>query len=86
MPSTSVHLPAELLKRLDRAARRRRISRNRLVTEACRSIVDAGRAKWPDDFFATERLSRRDLAFLRSTFGDWLHNIQSRRSKKAPPF
>jgi len=47
MPSTSVHFPVELLRRIDRTAKRRRVSRNRLITEACRSVVDAGQSEWP---------------------------------------
>lgn len=87
MSSTSVHLPPDLLKLLDRAARQRRISRNRLITEACRSIVSAGGTAWPPDFFAEDRLSDRDLALLRSSFEDWQQAITSqRRSKRAAPF
>jgi hypothetical protein len=87
VPSTSVHLPAELLTRLDRVAKRRGISRNRLITEACRSIADAGRTEWPADFFPTERLRAKELELLRSTFEDWLGGIAgSRKSKKASPF
>lgn len=86
MPSTSVHLPTDLLDRLDRVARRRRVSRNRLITEACRAVVGAGRTEWPESFFATECLSARDLELLRSTFDEWLGRTLVRRSKKAAPF
>jgi hypothetical protein len=87
MPSTSVHLPAALLARLDRVAKKRGVSRNRLITEACRSIVDAGRSEWPADFFADKRLSPDDLGLLRSTVDDWMKEVSvSRRSKKDPPF
>ncbi len=86
MPSTSVHLPSSLLERLDSVAKRRGVSRNRLITEACRSLVDGGRDEWPDNFFAQHRLSATDAQLLRSTFGDWTQDLMSRRSKKAPPF
>jgi hypothetical protein len=87
MPSTSVHLPDELLTRLDRTARRWRVSRNRLIVDACRSFVGEGHTEWPDRFFATEHLSARDLKLLRASYDDWSHRILStRRSKKAPPF
>jgi len=87
MPSTSVHIPDELLTRLDRTAKRRRVSRNRLIVDACRSFVGEGNTEWPDRFFATEHLSARDLKLLRASYDDWSRRIVSaRRSKKAPPF
>jgi len=87
VPSTSVHLPDDLLARLDRAARRRRVSRNRLIVEACRSVVGEGQNDWPEDFFAGDRLRPGALELLRSTFGDWSRDLQAaRRSKKVPPF
>jgi hypothetical protein len=86
MPSTSVHLSAELLKQLDRAARKLRVSRNRLITEACRSVVAGGAHNWPRDFFATDRLATKDVARLRDTFSDWTANTLTRRSKHQPPF
>ena len=64
MPSTSVHIPIELLARLDRTAKRRRVSRNRLIVDACRSFVGAGHAEWPEGFFATDHRFARDLKLL----------------------
>jgi predicted transcriptional regulator len=86
VPSTSVHLPADLLERLDRAAKHRRVSRNRLITEACRSIVGGGRNEWPKGFFAADRLTHKDRELLHSTFDEWLTRTLARRSKTRPPF
>lgn len=87
MSSTRVHLAPDLLKLLDRAARQRQISRNRLITEACRSIVSAGGAAWPPDLFAQNRLSQDELALLRSSFDDWQPTITAQRhSKRKAPF
>ena len=87
MPSTSVHLPDDLLVRLDRTAKRRRVSRNRLIVEACRSVVGAGQSDWPADFFVSDRLRPGDLELLRSTFGHWSRDLHvARRSRKVPPF
>lgn len=87
MPSTSVHIPDELLNQLDRTAKRRRVSRNRLIVDACRSLVGESHADWPDGFFAHEHLSVRDLKLLRASYDDWSARIRSaRRSKTAPPF
>jgi hypothetical protein len=74
------------LKRIDRAAKHRRVSRNRLITDACRSIVSAGRNAWPKGFFAADRLAHKDRDLLSSTFDTWLTEIASRRSKTKPPF
>jgi hypothetical protein len=87
MPSTSLHIPHELLERIDRTAKRRRISRNRLIVDACRSLVGEGQHDWPQGFFATEHLSNHDLQLLRKGFADWSRELRTaRRSKKAPPF
>jgi hypothetical protein len=81
-----VHLPVELLRQLDRAAKRRGVSRNRLITEACRSLVEAPMAAWPGGFFAPDRLPRRDRDLLKATAQDWSAGLAARRSKKTPPF
>jgi hypothetical protein len=86
MTSTSVHLPAGLLRDLDRAAKERGVSRNRLITEACRSLIDADRPTWPPDFFAPDRLSTKDRRLLASSFADWTSHLQAARTRKAPPF
>lgn len=87
MPSSSVHLPESLLKALDRVAKRRGVSRNRLIVEACKAVVGGSDRRWPDDFFANDRLPERDLELLQSTFEEWLGDLRtSRRSKKEPPF
>jgi hypothetical protein len=82
-----VHLPDDLLDRLERTAKRRRVSRNRLIVEACRSVVGEGRDEWPEDFFAAKGLRPRDLELLRSGFEDWSGGIHTaRRSRNAAPF
>ena len=87
MPSTSIHIPDELLTRLNRTAKRRQVSRNRLIVDACRSFVGDGHDAWPDGFFATGHLSARDLKLLRASYDDWSARLRSaRRSKKTPPF
>lgn len=63
------------------------MSRNRVIVEACRALVGEGRATWPPDFFAEDRLSRKDLQLLRSGMKGWLEGIRAaRRSKKEAPF
>ncbi len=86
MPSTSVHVPEDLLRRLDRVAKRRRVSRNRLIVDACRAVAGEGRGEWPEGFFAHDRLSSQDRKLLSATFRRWLGTLAARRSRAAPPF
>lgn len=51
MPSTTVHIPDDLLERVDRVAQRRGISRNRLVLDALADELARDAGEWPEDFF-----------------------------------
>ena len=66
MPSTSVHLPHDLVATLDALAARRRVSRNRLILEACECLVQQDAGEWPEGFFANDDLSAADLRKLRA--------------------
>lgn len=52
MPSTTFHIPNELLDDIDRAARTRGQSRNRFVLEACREALARKAGDWPEGFFS----------------------------------
>jgi len=52
VPSTTFHLPEELLRDIDRAAEERGQSRNRFVLQACREALARKAGEWPRDFFA----------------------------------
>jgi hypothetical protein len=54
MPSTTVHIPDELLAQVDQAARRRGTSRNRFVIDALREAVRREPGEWPPGFFDSE--------------------------------
>lgn len=87
MASTSIHLPADLLTRLDQRARETGVSRNKLIVRACEAYVDQARTEWPEDFFSDKRLSLRDRRELESSFQDWLDQISaSRRNRVTRPF
>jgi predicted transcriptional regulator len=87
MASTSVHLPDELVERLDELARESGRSRNRLIVEACEAYLDQAREEWPADFFAEDRLARSDEKALRDSLEEWLQSIQSsRRNRDLAPF
>ena len=87
MASTSVHLPEELIERLDRLARESDRSRNRVIHEACEAYLANAREEWPDDFFSSMRLARSDVRMLQESLEEWLETLQSsRRNRTAEPF
>lgn len=86
MPNTSVYFPQSVLTGLDRAAEERGISRNRLIVESCRRVVEE-RTCWPADLFSNDHLSEQDLQLLRDGEDAFLDDIASaRRSRARSPF
>ena len=63
MGSTTVHIPDDMLRRVDQVARRRGISRNRLVMESLQAEITRDAGEWPAGFF--EPLPDEDLAVVR---------------------
>ena len=87
MASTSVHLPEELIERLDRLARESDKSRNQVILEACEAYLGGAREEWPDDFFSRNRLARSDVKMLQDLLEEWLETIQAgRRNRTVEPF
>jgi len=87
MPSTSVHLPQDLVATLDVLAARRRVSRNRLILEACERLVQQDAGEWPEGFFTNDDLSAPDLRELRAA-GRALEAAarRLRRNRRRSPF
>lgn len=86
MPNTSVHFPEDILRELDRTAEARRVSRNRLIVDACRLALRAGR-EWPEGFFSDEHLSAPDRRELRRGAADFARVVaRSRRNRKGTPW
>lgn len=85
VPSTTVHLSENLVEQLDRVARSRGVSRNRVVVEACERLVAAERGEWPAGFF-DRRLDEADRAALHAA-GQELEDavVQGRRDRPVPP-
>jgi hypothetical protein len=52
VPSTTFHVPDELLRDIDQAARGSGQSRNKFVLQACRDALARKAGEWPRDFFA----------------------------------
>ncbi|MBN1837360.1 MAG: hypothetical protein JW820_16010 [Spirochaetales bacterium] len=83
MPTTTVHLPGELLQKMDAAARRRGISRNRFVVEACEEAVAADAGQWPEDLFELG-LSGEDQALLEQASAELERAVlENRRNRGA---
>ena len=84
MPSTTIHFPDETLERIDAVARRRGVSRNRFVIEACEEAVAEDAGEWPPGFFDLD-LSDEDRRLLQ-TAGKELEAaaMQNRRNRGAP--
>lgn len=87
MPTTTVHLPAKLLRTLDTLAARKKASRNRLVVEACQRLVQDNLGEWPPGFLETAHLSPRDRKEL-ETAGRMLERVirGARRNRRKVPF
>jgi predicted transcriptional regulator len=79
MPTT-VHIPAALLKSVDRRARALGVSRNRLIVKALETAVKE-RAAWAPEFL--ERLRNVDEDTVRAVDEMFDTVIEARRSK--PP-
>ena len=87
MPTTTIHLPSHLLRALDGVAARRKASRNRLVVEACRRLVEEDLGEWPRGFLEMTHLSRGDRRKLEAAVTEMKKAVKAaRRSRRTPPF
>ena len=79
MPSTSVHLPADLLETLDRLAAEEKVPRNRIIVEAIRQAIARRARRWPEGYFSGDHLDRRDIEAIRSGAEDFDRRIREER-------
>jgi len=49
--TTTIHVPDDLLRAIDRASSSLGISRNRFVLQACREALEREAGDWPEGFF-----------------------------------
>ncbi len=77
--STTVHIPAGLLSRVDALARVRGVSRNRLVVEALEHELDA-RDSWPPEL--ADMLSRPLGREAASLLDESLREMRARRTNR----
>ena len=81
MPTT-VHLPPELLKRVDERARARKVSRNQYVRRALARMIEQD-AEWSAEFLGVLNDAASDEEG-RGAVDEMMRGI-SRRSRKGPP-
>jgi hypothetical protein len=87
VPTTTVHLPAKLLRALDTLAARKKASRNRLVVDACEQLVQSNLGAWPPGFLEVAHLSPKDRNALRAAGASLERTIRAaRRSRRRGPF
>ena len=83
MPSTTVHIPDQLLSKIDGFAKAKGISRNRFIIEACEQAFDNDAGQWPEGFFEDKPV-KNDLKLLREGVREMGNAIlKFRRNRKA---
>ena len=81
MPSTTVHIPEQLLLKIDRVTKERKISRNRFIIQACEQALVNDSGKWPEGFFETD-LTEADMQALKEGASEMEEAIISRRKNR----
>ncbi|MEX2442622.1 MAG: ribbon-helix-helix protein, CopG family [Alkalispirochaeta sp.] len=83
MGSTTVHIPDDMLRRVDQVARRRGISRNRLVMESLQAEITRDGGEWPANFF--EPPPEEDLAVVREAVDEFEQHTRTHRRNRGAP-
>jgi len=84
MPTTTIHFPEGVLRRVDAVAHRRGISRNRFVIQACEQAVAGDSGQWPEQFFELE-LSPSDQMLLNQATVELEEAVARSRSNRGAP-
>jgi hypothetical protein len=84
MPSTTIHIPDDILTKIDRTAKRKKISRNRFVLEACKEALRQDAGEWPVDFFR-QSFSHEEKTLLHEAVTEMEQALyQNRRNRGTP--
>jgi Ribbon-helix-helix protein, copG family len=83
MPSTTVHIPDDLLKKIDRFVANEGISRNKFIIGACKAQLEKGASRWPKAFFIS-KLNKSDRELLEQGSREMLNAILSNRKSRKP--
>lgn len=81
--ATTVHLPPDLLKRVDQRASELGISRNRYIKRALEKTIQ-GETSWSQPFLEALSVAAEDPD-SHEAVDDMMKAIASRRSRKRPP-
>ncbi|MHC4686119.1 MAG: YlcI/YnfO family protein [Planctomycetota bacterium] len=81
MPSTTVHIPDELLNKIDQIVKEQNLSRNRFIIQACQQALNNFAGHWPEGFFESE-LNDEDLKLLEEGGLEMEHTIISKRKSR----
>lgn len=81
--ATSVHLPSDLLARIDQRAGELGVSRNRYIVRALESAVE-GETAWSQSFLEMMDEAARDTE-NHEAVDEMMRTISSRRTSKRPP-
>ena len=86
VPNTSVHFPEGLLAELDRLAKERGITRNRVIVDSCRQTLRTAR-QWPDGFFSNAHRTPAELRELQAGAPAFDRTLAAaRKSRRKAPF
>ncbi len=80
--STTVHLPPDLLKRVDERARGLNVSRNQYIRRALERMIE-DETRWSRDFLGELEKAAEDKDSHRAV--DEMMRAISRRTRKGPP-
>ncbi len=84
MPTTTIHINDDLLARIDEVVKKKGISRNRYIIQACEKSLKQEDGDWPEDFFDLQ-LDNSDLQLLREAIREMEEEIFSNRINREPP-
>jgi predicted transcriptional regulator len=84
MPSTTIHFPDEILKEIDRNAKKNKISRNKYVIQACIAEISKAAGEWPEDFFSYT-LDDADFHLLQTAVEEMTGAIYANRRNRGAP-
>jgi hypothetical protein len=79
MASTSVHLPQDIVNRLDRLAQRLKTSRNSLIVQACTMLLEQDAGDWPEGFFDNDHLSASEVRELHEGAAKMRQSVETAR-------
>jgi hypothetical protein len=82
--ATTVHIPEELLSKIDATSQTLGISRNRFVIQACADALARQSGTWPKGFFDRD-LSGEDQALLKEATAEMeIGILMARRNRGVP--